>query len=130
MNDLGNRVFPQVADKVGVRRCLVSIVDTGESLDLSRPGSLVQSSSVDLLAPFQRRGNVDEEVVSTLASDLVLDGFPRLLVLGSWGGDDGGSGLCKLGSDETDPQQVLVLLLGCAAKRLWVVRVADVLTEQ
>lgn len=72
MDDLGNSVIPQVADQVGVLGCLVHIIDTSQVLDLTSPRSLVQSPPVDLLTPFQRSSDVDQEVVATAGADNLL----------------------------------------------------------
>lgn len=113
VDDLGNSVNPQVADQIGVLGGLVHIIDTSQVLDLTSPGSLVQSSPVDLLTPFQRSSNVDQEVVAaTGADDLLLESLSGPLVRSGGSGDDGGTGLCKLGRDETDSLEVDVLLLG------------------
>lgn len=112
MDDLGNSVIPQVADQVGVLGCLVHIIDTSQVLDLTSPRSLVQSPPVDLLTPFQRSSDVDQEVVATAGADnLLLESLSGPLVRSGGGGNDGGTGLGKLGSDETDSLEVDVLLL-------------------
>lgn len=112
MDDLGNSVIPQVADQVGVLGSLVHIIDTSQVLDLTSPGSLVQSPPVDLLTPFQRSSDVDQEVVATTGADnLLLESLSGPLVRSGGGGNDGGTRLGKLGSDETDSLEVDVLLL-------------------
>lgn len=113
VDDLGNSVIPQVADQIGILGGLVHIIDTSQVLDLTSSGSLVQSSPVDLLTPFQRSSDVDQEVVAaTGADDLLLESLSGPLVRSGGGGDDGGAGLCKLARNETDSLEVDVLLLG------------------
>ena len=111
MDDLRNSVGSKVDGQVRIGRLLVDIVNTGETLDLSVSRSLVKSSSVDLLAPLERGSNVDEEVVTALAGDLLLDGLSGSLVRSGGGSDDGGTGLGELGSNETNSKEVLVLVL-------------------
>lgn len=110
MNNLGDSVRSEIRGDVRICGLLVDIIDTGESLDFSVPRSLVESSSVDLLAVLQWGSDVDEEVVSALSSNSLLDSLSRLLVWRSRGGNDGGTCLGEFGSDETDSEEVLVLV--------------------
>jgi len=129
VDNLGDSVSSEISGDVRVGRLLVDIVNTGEALDLAVSGSLVQSSSVDLLTVLQWCRDVDEVVVSARSSDRLLDGLSGLFVWRSRGGDDGRTGLGELGGDEGDSEEVLVLVfVGHAEVRGELV--ADVLAQE
>lgn len=106
VNDLGNSVVPQIDSEISVGGWLVGCVDTWDVFDLSVPGPLVESSTVDSLTVLERRGDMDKEVVSTWTGNVVLEQFSGCGKRSDGGGDDGGTGFCEFRSDETDSSEV------------------------
>jgi hypothetical protein len=112
VNNLGHSIGSQVTNEIGVGRLLVLVIHTGQALDLSRPGLGVQSLPVCLLTLLQRCSDVDEEKVSsTLADDGTADSLSRASIRGGRSGNDSGAGFGEFRSDESDAEEVEVLVL-------------------
>jgi hypothetical protein len=113
MNDLGNGRLSEIDDELGFGRSLVLERDTGETLERTISGSLVDSPPVRLLTVLDRSADVNLEHVSRTGSvDEITDGLSGCGQGSGRRGDDGSTGPGELGGDEPDPSNVGVLVLG------------------
>src|SRR5690606_19180282 len=101
VHDGPHRVLLAVDDQVGLGGRLIGVVNTGEALDVTGAGLLVDAALVRLLAVLERGGDVHEVKVAVLLDELarvlagVVKGRDR-------GGDDGGAGPRQLRGDKGD----------------------------
>ena len=128
VNDAADRLLGTIHNQIGLLGSLVGIIDTGEALDLTATGTLVDTALVGLLAMLERSGHVDEEEVARLGDD-VPSVLARLLVRGNGGGNHGGTGAGELGGDESNALDVLVTVLASEAQ-LGGELVADSVTQE
>lgn len=137
------RFLGKVNSEISIRRNLVLVVDSSETLDLSSSGLGVNTSSVSLLAVFERGGDVNEEEVSssssTVLNDVRFGEFSGSVVRSDRSSDNGSSGTrelscesvfesasrrtdqrkqkrLRLTSYESETLQVLVTFLGSEAE--------------
>src|SRR5699024_7541237 len=129
VNNAANTLLGDVDGEVSVRRSLVRVIDTGETLDLTSASLGVDTALLGLLTVLERGVDVDEEERATQLGDGVTGGLARVLVGGNGGGDIGGTGAGQLTSDEGDTLDVLVAVLAGEAE-LGGERVADGVTKE
>ena len=129
MNNAANTLLGDVDSEVSVRRSLVRVIDTGETLDLTSVSLGVDTALVGLLTVLERGVDVDEEERATQLGDGITGGLARVFVGGNGGGDDGGTGAGQLTSDERDTLDVLVAVLAGEAQ-LGGELVADSVTKE
>jgi hypothetical protein len=131
VNNLGNGRLSEVDDELGLGRGLVFDIDTGETLQRTISGSLVDSSPVGLFAMFDRGADVDlKHVGRSSAVDEITYGLSRFGKRGGRGSDDGGTGSREFSRDESDPSNVGVLVLGGLVVTDGTEILPDGLTEQ
>lgn len=111
-NNLRYTLLGQINDQVCTLRCLVCLVDAGNTSQLSVPGSSVHALAISRLAVLEGCRNVDGEKVAARASSLkhgVLDGVTGGGLRGDGSSDDGGTCACKFCGDVGESLKILGL---------------------
>lgn len=116
MHNAADALLGNVNGEVSVRRCLVRVVDTGETLDLATAGLGVDTALVGLFTVLDGSVDVNEEERATQVGDSLTGSLAGLLVGSDGGGDDGGTGTSQLTGNEGDTLDVLVAVLAAEAK--------------
>lgn len=96
-------------------RVLIRIINTRESLNLTRPGLRIHSTLIGLFAVLKRGGDVDEVEASILFNRLLCL-FAGVLERRDGGSNDGGSSAGEFTRDESDALKVLVAVLAREAE--------------
>ena len=129
MHNAADALLGNVNSEVSVRRSLVGVVDTSETLDLATAGLGVDTALVGLFTVLEGSVDVDKEERATKVGNGLTGSLAGLLVRSDGGGDDGGTGTGQFTSNEGNTLDVLVTVLTAEAQ-LRGELVADSVTQQ
>ena len=116
MHNAADALLGNVNSEVSVRRSLVGVVDTSETLDLATAGLGVDTALVGLFTVLEGSVDVDEEERATKVGDGLTGSLAGLLVGSDRGGDDSGTGTGQLTGNKGDALDVLVAVLAAETK--------------
>ena len=116
MHNAADALLGNVNSEVSVRRSLVGVVDTSETLDVATAGLGVDTALVGLFTVLEGSVDVDEEERATKVGDGLTGSLAGLLVGSDRGGDDSGTGTGQLTGNKGDALDVLVAVLAAETK--------------
>ena len=116
MHNAADALLRNINGEVSVRRSLVGVVDTSETLDLATAGLGVDTALVGLFTVLEGSVDVDEEERATKVGDGLTGSLAGLLVGSDRGGDDSGTGTGQLTGNKGDALDVLVAVLAAETK--------------
>lgn len=116
MHNAADALLRNINGEVSVRRSLVGVVDTSETLDVATAGLGVDTALVGLFTVLEGSVDVDEEERATKVGDGLTGSLAGLLVGGDRGGDDSGTGTGQLTGNKGDALDVLVAVLAAETK--------------
>lgn len=116
MHNAADALLRNINGEVSVRRSLVGVVDTSETLDVATAGLGVDTALVGLFTVLEGSVDVDEEERATKVGDGLTGSLAGLLVGSDRGGDDSGTGTGQLTGNKGDALDVLVAVLAAETK--------------
>ena len=116
MHNAADALLRNINGEVSVRRSLVGVVDTSETLDVATAGLGVDTALVGLFTVLEGSVDVDKEERATKVGNGLTGSLAGLLVGSDRGGDDSGTGTGQLTGNKGDALDVLVAVLAAETK--------------
>lgn len=115
VDNRSNGLLRAVDREVGLRGCLIGVIDTSEALNLTGAGTSIDTTLISTLAVLQGCSDVNQIEITVLLDGLASS--TAVVLEGSdGGGNHSGTGTSQLAGDEADTGDVLAAVLTAETK--------------